>query len=104
MIKTLLTAGLGLVMLADLAHAQTYSLRVHNLSSQSLHYIYASSENDEYWGPDRLGSSILEPDDAATILVESDSCFVDILIVNAGGGETTVGAFNVCDMDTLYVN
>jgi hypothetical protein len=104
MIKTLLSAGLGLVMLADFAHAQTYSLRVQNLSEQALYYIYASSENDSNWGPDRLGSSVLEPDDAATILVESDSCFVDILIVDASGGESIVGAFNICDMGTLYVN
>jgi len=86
-----LRRGLGAALLVfglaapALAQSNDPSFRVNNRTAITINEIYASSSNDNSWGPDRLGANVLPPGQSIVVRLPQAQCINDIRIVFADG-------------------
>lgn len=75
-------------------------LLIDNQSSFDLYEIYVTPIDAEYWGPDQLDGSILEPGEALSLGLDCD--YYDVLVVDDFGHECEILDLDVC-YDTLHL-
>jgi hypothetical protein len=61
------------------------SFRLGNTSGQTMREVYVSAANDNGWGPDRLGSQVLQPGQRLVVRLPAGQCVNDVRIVFANG-------------------
>lgn len=72
------------------------SFRLNNRSGQTIMEVYVSSSAVTAWGPDRLGSNVLNSGQTLTIRLPMGQCVNDIRIVMAGGRSLERRQVNTC--------
>ncbi len=91
---------LAILLLALLATtaalaASGSSVTIHNGSSWGIHELYLSPSDDEAWGPDQLGSEIIDSDGRFTL--NSIPCNeYDVRLVDEDGDECVIGGVGLC--------
>ncbi len=76
-------------------------VRVNNLTSTVLYRLYFSETSNNSWGPDQLGSSVVQPGGAVVITIPGGrNCSFDFLMEYADGVRDT-HTMNVCNTSTL---
>ncbi|MGB5595383.1 MAG: hypothetical protein WBM32_04330 [Crocosphaera sp.] len=113
--KLLINLGIGtlialpmILISTTVAKAEQKQLTIHNHTGTDIDELYISSDNNRYWGTERLGESnelYLRPGDSVTITLENPSfeganCLYDIMARDFDGKEVPdggFGEFNVCE-------
>jgi TIR domain len=77
-----------------------------NQSGETIMYLYWSNTNQQNWGDDRLGSSVLPNGQQwfVTVTDGSDACEFDIMGVTASGRQIEHRAANVCSLSEVIFN
>jgi hypothetical protein len=80
----------------------TYSFRLTNGQSESIHNFYASPSNVSSWEEDILGDDILYPDSTIRVSVDDnrESCLYDFKAIFENGTESTHYGINICDLSS----
>lgn len=78
----------------------TYSFRLTNRQSRSIHYFYASPTSVDSWEEDILGSDVLSPDETMRVSIDDGraSCTYDFKAVFSDGSTSTHYGINICDL------
>lgn len=91
---------------AQLAHARNLNFTLYNETSKAIHYLYVAAARSDRWGPDILGSDVLQSGAYTRITFpdqNSDSpCIFDIKVVFADG-TNSVGRHNLCEAESITV-
>ncbi len=94
----------GLLALASAGAAVAEQVRVVNNTGVTLYRLYFSEVNDNNWGPDRLGQSVVQSGGAATIEIPGGrNCNWDFLVEYADGVQDQFRV-NVCQTGTINLN
>lgn len=79
-------------------------VRVNNNTGVVLYRLYYSETTNNSWGPDQLGSNVVQPGGAAVITIPGGrSCTWDFLVEYADGVRDQF-VVNVCDTGTVNLN
>lgn len=80
----------------------TYSFRLINGRSRSIHYFYASPSNVSSWEEDILGDSTLSSDSSMRVTIDDnrESCYYDFKAVFSDGSSSTEYDINVCRLSS----
>jgi hypothetical protein len=78
----------------------TYSFRLTNRQSNSIHYFYASPTNVDSWEKDILGRDVLSPGETIRVSIDDgrSSCIYDFKAVFSDGSTSTHYGVNVCNL------
>lgn len=95
------TACLGTSVVAS---AQDYlrSFTIVNRSSLTIRRVFVSPSGYRYWGSDRLGSYVLNPNYKFTVDLEPG--FYDVKLVDQDGDSCVVGNVDFRNSDTAVLN
>ena len=95
---------LALAPMAAATAASKSSVTIHNGSSWAIHELYLSPSDEEAWGPDQLGSEIIDSDGRFTL--NGIPCNeYDVRLVDEDGDECVVGGVGLCaDNDTWTIS
>ena len=86
---------LALAPLAAANAASKSSVTIHNGSSWAIHELYLSPSDQDAWGPDQLGSEIIESDGRYTLNgIPCDE--YDVRLVDEDGDECVVREVDLC--------
>lgn len=76
------------------------TLTITNNGTRPAEYVYISSVDSSTWGPDWLGSDVLEPGQKVTYTITT-GCMQDIKIQWQDGHTQESRSFNICQYDLL---
>jgi len=79
------------------------SFRLINRGRSSINEFYASAEDEENWGEDRLGEETVAPGGARVVHLPNGSCVYDVRIVYANGEATEKRHLNLCTITDMRV-
>ena len=71
-------------------------VKIRNDSDWSIHELYVSSEDDDEWGPDQLGSEVIESEGGSYQLHSIPCDAYDVRLVDEDGDECVVGGVLLC--------
>ena len=100
---TLALALMGVATMATAAKLDS-AVKIRNDSDWSIHELYVSSEDDDEWGPDQLGSEIIESEGGSYQLHSIPCDSYDVRLVDEDGDECVVSGVLLCaDKDTWRI-
>lgn len=92
-------SAIMLAVVSTSAFADPRDFTFQNDSGSYIYHLYVSPSNSSSWGSDVLGRDVLAPGERETIRFNpniGDSCYYDILVVNADGVRTRKDGENLC--------
>ena len=79
------------------------SFRLVNRGRSAVNELYASAEDEDSWGEDRLGEETVAPGSARLVRLPNGQCLYDVRIVYANGEATEKRHVNLCGLNDLRV-
>jgi len=79
------------------------SFRLVNRGRSAINEFYASAEDEENWGEDRLGEETVAPGGTRVVHLPNGSCVYDVRIVYANGEATEKRHLNLCTITDMRV-
>jgi len=79
------------------------SFRLVNRGRSAINEFYASAEDEENWGEDRLGEETVAPGGARVVHLPNGSCVYDVRIVYASGEAPEKRHLNLCTITDMRV-
>ena len=79
------------------------SFRLVNRGRNAINELYASAEDEDSWGEDRLGDDTVAPGAARVVRLPNGQCLYDVRIVYANGEATEKRHLNLCGIIDMRV-
>jgi hypothetical protein len=88
------------------ARAGLQNFTMRNNTSTTIERVYISTNDDNNWGPDRLGrTQVIRPGASHRFnFTGFDECIFDIKVVFADGDESQKRGVDLCQISTFNVN
>jgi hypothetical protein len=104
-IATAVAIPTGLVFHAP-ARAGLQNFTMNNNTGTTIERVYISSNNDDNWGPDRLGrTQVIRPGASHRFnFTGFDECVFDIKVVFSDGDKSEKRGVDLCQIGTFNVN
>lgn len=85
------------------ALADTHKFTIDNKGGHQIDKVYLSPINEDSWGPDQMGSDVIEPGASQTWNIDTN-CEMDIKVVYHDGDTEVKKDFDTCkyDLDMSY--
>ncbi len=101
-IKNTLLAAAALLAVPTIASAQDSSVVVNNQSTFTIYSMFMSPSASDDWGPDHLGSDVLNPGDTLTLSGVGCGTY-DVRLTNPAGDTCTVMGYDICSGPETWV-
>jgi len=88
------------------AQSHNREVKIHNLDSESVYYLYATNAGAEGWGDDWLGDDVIIEDEVMRFNFEdgSGACLFDIKVEFADDSTQELYKVNVCTVSHIDAN
>lgn len=101
--KKLLSLALGMTAAVSFHAVADHNIKLVNQTGWDIHAVYMSPASMDDWGPDYLGSEILETGDSLT-LTDVGTGTWDLLIVDMDGDQCKVMDVEISASETVAIS
>jgi hypothetical protein len=93
------------LMLSNPALAEKRDFAFHNRTGVTIKNLYISSPSERDWGDDRLGTTVLEPNEQVVMdnYTSGSDCIQDFKVRFSDDSESEIRGINMCTVDEYYL-